>query len=111
MLTACSIIWAAGTTRAQFVGGIEDLPLMPGLTEDAGAGVVFETTSGRIVEAVAAGPATRAQVLEFYDATLPQLGWQRIKSGQYRREGETLILEFPGAGAGTAVRFRLTPQG
>lgn len=105
-----AVLWlAAVPALAQFVGGIEDLPLMPGLTDIPDAGVVFETPAGRIVEAQAlAGTNNKDAVLDFYDATLPQLGWTRVKRGQYGREGETLILEFP-EGPVPSVRFRLAP--
>ena len=100
-----------------FVTGIEDLPLMEGLAEDAAAGMVFDTPAGRIVEAVAGGAVSRDQVLRFYTDTLPQLGWRQTGPGAFRREGEALTLEFPGpggaaAGAGSiTVRFALTPAG
>jgi hypothetical protein len=110
-VVVAALLWLAAAlpALAQFVGGIDDLPLMPGLTDIPDAGVVFETPAGRIVEAQAlTGAQARAQVLDFYDATLPQLGWEKIKSGQYRREGETLHLEFP-EGPVPTVRFRLAP--
>lgn len=106
-----ALLWLAAVlpAQAQFVGGIDDLPLMPGLTDIPDAGVVFETPAGRIVEAQAlTGDQGPAQVRAFYDASLPQLGWEKIKSGQYRREGETLHLEFP-EGPVPTVRFRLAP--
>ena len=105
-----ALSWAPAA-KAQFVGGIEDLPLMSGLTDIPDAGVVFETPAGRIVEAQAlTGSNNKDAVLDFYDATLPQLGWTKIKRGQYSREGETLILEFP-EGPLPSVRFRLAPGG
>jgi len=100
---------AAGET--EFVGDIEDLPLMPGLTEITGAGMVFDTPAGRIVQALASGNVSRAQVLAFYAATLPQLGWQPAGKATYRREAEVLVLEFPppGDAGGLTVRFALSP--
>ncbi len=38
---------AAGQGTVAFVGGIEDLPLMPGLEEDAAGRMVFDTAAGR----------------------------------------------------------------
>ncbi|HAD86870.1 MAG TPA: hypothetical protein DCG48_05865 [Rhodospirillaceae bacterium] len=114
VFAAAGLIWLAlglPAALAQFVGGIDDLPLMPGLTDIPDAGVVFETPAGRIVEAQALmGAVDRKAVLDFYDATLPQLGWSKTARGQYGREGETLNLEFP-AGPLPTVRFRLAPGG
>ncbi|MEE9194648.1 MAG: hypothetical protein V3U44_02315, partial [Alphaproteobacteria bacterium] len=42
---------------AGFISTIEDLPLMPGLTEEEG-GIVFDSALGRIVEAFATGPVS-----------------------------------------------------
>ena len=105
----------AGGDAVAFVNGIEDLPLMPGLEEAEDRGVVFDTPAGRIVRATAAGRVTRAQVVDFYAATLPQLGWSRAGATLFRREDETLMLEFAPLAAGVArgvtVRFALSPAG
>ncbi|HYB58235.1 MAG TPA: hypothetical protein VEK12_18910 [Alphaproteobacteria bacterium] len=93
-----------------FVTGTEDVPLMPGLAIVDGAGVVFDTPQGRIVEAYAKGKAQRDAVLDFYAATLPQLGWQALSRTSYRREGEILRLELYEEGGGLTLRFYLSPS-
>jgi hypothetical protein len=106
----------AGAEEARagaFLSGFEDLPLMPGLSEVAGAGVVFDTPSGRIVEAYAEGSVTSAEVAAFYARTLPQLGWQEAGAGEFRRENEVLRLEISARDAGAppvTVRFYLSPE-
>ena len=106
--------WAADA----FVHGVDDLPLMAGLSPLAGQGVVFDAPGGRIVEAWAEGAVSRTAVLSFYGSTLPQLGWTAAAPDMFRRDGETLRLEFPAAAphgaappaAGTLViRFYLSP--
>jgi hypothetical protein len=93
-----------------FVEGIDDLPLMAGLVS-AGEASVFEAPSGRIVETLVEGTASRAAVLAFYAGTLPQLGWRPDGTGQFVRESERLVIEFPPAVAGrTQVRFFLSPE-
>jgi hypothetical protein len=101
----------AGPARAQgaFVAGIEDLPLMPGLTAQGDASV-FDAPQGRVVEATAQGPHARAAVLEFYARALPQLGWRAEGEGRFAREGERLIIEFPASQGATLVRFFLRPE-
>ncbi len=118
---AAGLAWAevhaadrtAGQGGVAFVSGIEDLPLMPGLEEDSEGRMVFDTAAGRIVEAYASGPVSRAEVLDFYAATLPQLGWKREGEAAFRRENEILVLEFSGNKAAPApaltVRFALSP--
>jgi len=109
----------AAAAAESFVAGFEDLPLMPGLTQITGQGVVFDTPSGRIVEAYAEGPVAAAQVLSFYARTLPQLGWRRVRDSRYRREGEELSLDVTEArpkgdagappGPRVTVHFYLSP--
>ena len=94
-----------------FIAGIDDMPLMPGLTQLADRNVVFDAPSGRIVEAYAEGAVARETVRGFYARTLPQLGWRERGGDLYVREGETLRLEFPAprSGGRTLVRFFLSP--
>lgn len=106
---------AYAQTGSTFVQAIEDLPLMPGMTERHADTVSFESPAGRIVEVYAAGAVSRDAVEAFYKATLPQLGWKRSGPGMYLREGEQLKLDFPkpdkttGTGRGVTVRFSLSP--
>jgi len=100
-----------------FVAGINDLPLMTGLRTLQGEGMMFDAPGGRVVEAWAEGAVTREAVLSFYRTTLPQLGWRASGPDLFRREGETLRLEFPASGprgnraaSGTLlIRFYLSP--
>ena len=105
---------AARAQDRPFVSAIDDLPLMPGLEEAPQGVMVFDTPSGRIVEAIATGRVSRESVIEFYDATLPQLGWARPGLTTFAREGEILELVFLGSGTGSlagtlTVRFALSP--
>jgi hypothetical protein len=92
-----------------YVYGVQDLPLMPGLTEVADAGVVFDTPTGRIVEAYARGRVSARAVRAFYAETLPQLGWKRTALNEFEREGERLRLEFTVRNNALTVSFRLAP--
>ena len=87
---------------------------MPGLTQVPDAGTMFDTPSGRVVEAYAKGKVAMADVTAFYDKTLPHLGWKKVTAHRYRREGEVLDLEISdGKGSGdvpTTVRFYLAPN-
>ncbi|MBF0563118.1 MAG: hypothetical protein HQL37_14140 [Alphaproteobacteria bacterium] len=99
--------WAGG---GAFLAGVEDLPLMPGMSESAAAGTTFDTPAGRIVEAYAEGTATGAQVLRFYQETLPQLGWTAKGSNTFHREGERLKLEIVTERPRLSVRFTVVPE-
>lgn len=109
-LLAAAMLAATPAMAAEggFLSEYEDLPLAPGLAQ-AGGGLVFETPVGRIVEGFAEGEVTRAQVLDFYADTLPQLGWERTGEAAFRREGEDLRLEFSREQGRLIVHFVVTP--
>src|SRR5712692_3143703 len=75
--------------RTGFVAGTEDVPLMPGLRNEARTLVVFDKPQGRIVEVEARGKVTRAAVEKFYAASLPALGW--IADGKHGRSEERRV--------------------
>ena len=95
-----------------FLTAIEDVPLAPGLTEAASGGMVFDSPSGRIVEAAATGTADAAQIAKFYTETLPQLGWQESGKLTFKRDNETLriTVETGHKTAPLTVRFNLAPN-
>ena len=93
-----------------YLAAVADLPLMPGLAEVPGAGLVFDQPSGRIVEAYAQGAVSRAAVRAFYLDTLPNLGWRAKAEALFQREGEELRLDISSANGALVVRFTLQPQ-
>jgi len=101
----------SATARAdEFVAGTEDLPLMPGLHTVAGKSLAFDKPEGRIVEAQARGALARAKVRDFYDTTLPQLGWSAAGADRWQREGEVLRIDYGGKDGDLVVGFTLSPQ-
>ncbi len=96
--------------HAAYLAAVADLPLMPGLAEVPGAGLVFDQPSGRIVEAYAQGAVSRAAVRAFYRDTLPNLGWRAKAEALFQREGEELRLDISGDDGALVVRFTLQPQ-
>lgn len=105
VLMVCAPAWA---DEARFASVMDDLPLMSELVE-IGEGVEFSTSAGRIAEITAEGKVSRADVLAFYGATLPQLGWARVGESTFVREEESLNLVLEENPAGLRVRFALTP--
>jgi hypothetical protein len=95
-----------------FLGGFEDLPLMDALSEVEGAGIVFDTPGGRIVERYARGPTDARSVAGFYRATLPALGWRAAGPLTFEREGEQLTITVypPDSESRVTVRFSLAPS-
>ncbi len=105
------VLAGAGGAAAQqrrYLAGLEDVPLAPGLASPD-APLSFDSPQGRIVIAYAQGSGDRATVLAFYSASLPQLGWRREEETLFRRDGESLRLEFGPPGRTLTVRFTLAP--
>ena len=101
---------SAADHAASFLPGLEDVPLFTGLRVDPDSVVDFDTTSGRIVEAMASGPVNATAVTQFYQTTLPQLGWTRTGVLNFQREGEKLSLSLETSGDILSVHFNLTPN-
>ena len=115
LVTLVLLAWFVGAAAAadksrDFVSGLEDLPLMPGLTEVEAGGVVFDKPGGRIVEAVAQGRLPSGKVQAFYADTLPQLGWRATAPGRFVRDGERLAISTAGDNGQLTVRFSIAPH-
>jgi hypothetical protein len=96
---------------AEYLTSVSDLPLADGLKEQVDKSTVFDTPLGRIVTAYADGNMKPQAVLDFYDDTLPQLGWDKQKSGTYRRKHDILKIDVWGPDEGpTKVSFTLSSQ-
>ncbi len=98
-----------GRADGGFLAGIEDLPLMPGLREIHELTMIFDKPDGRLIRAVAKGEIDLASVWRFYDDTLPQLGWRRLATGHFVRDGESLRISAEKNGARLTVRFAIAP--
>ena len=110
VLAAALLLAPASASATEFfVDGLEDVPLMAGLDPLPDRSVVFDKPTGRIVESYATGAVRRADVMRFYDGTLPQLGWSG-RGPAWRREGEVLRLGFEGRDGALVVRFSLSPR-
>jgi hypothetical protein len=106
LLIATSSALAAGS----YVPGTEDVPLMHGLAPVTEAAIVFDKPQGRIIEATANGAVRRSDVVAFYAASLPQLGWHDAGRQRFEREGERLSLDFGGRDGNLQVDFTLEPE-
>jgi hypothetical protein len=103
-------LMALTAAGAGYFSEIPDLPIMPLLTADPGAGVVFDTPAGRIISVFAKGKVAPGAVLDYYGGALPQLGWKPDGKVRFHREAERLRIEFIDNADGLTVRFVLSPQ-
>ena len=100
----------APAIAGEFLSGLDDVPVMRGLTPVENKDLVFDTPGGRIVEGTVAGSVSRSAVRRFYRSTLPQLGWERLSDQEFSREGEKLRIGYSGNDGNLVVRFTLTPK-
>ena len=115
MILFAGVFFSAFNCKAgtAFMSGFEDLPLMDGLKQAEETAVSFDTPSGRIIEAYAQSNKIKKQeITDFYNKTLPQLGWKRMPKENknaavsYMREGEVLTISVDD-GTPASVRFEL----
>ena len=109
------IFWSSSLMATdKFFSAIDDLPLMAGLTESTGSTLVFSKPQGRIVEVVAEGlkneEITKEKIIEFYNQTLPQLGWMHTGTFSWERESEQLFFKVSFEEKKIRVEFVLLPK-
>lgn len=96
--------------QGNWIVGVEDLPLMPGLIERTEKNLVFDKPGGRIVEAEAIGRIDMAAARRFYADTLAALGWTPAGPDAYRREDEVLRIVFLRESGSLVLRFSINPE-
>lgn len=111
LILAPSGMAMAADVVSGYVAGVDDLPLMSGLSEVPNSSTVFDKPDGRIVEAYAAGVGIKpGAIADFYRAALPQLGWKQGSDLIFVRENEQLQLTISEEGARVTVRFDIAPR-
>lgn len=77
---------------AAFIEGLEDVPVMEGLSQLPNDSISFGNEESRLVEAILTSESANfRKVQQFYQTTLPQMGW--IYQG---KRGNTLVFEREG---------------
>lgn len=105
----------ARPAAAQYLSAAPDIPLAAGLQELSDGGLVFDKPQGRIVQIAALpdGSVAPRAIVDFYRASLPNLGWQSVAQDStaqrltFTRKGEILRLTF----TADLVIFDLAPTG
>lgn len=117
LLMVC-MAWA-GHVRAgesltgDYIPGLDDVPLAPGLVAEAEPAIQFDKPEGRLVETSATGRQSVAGINDFYTNTLPQMGWHQDKNhpGRYVRDREMLdVAAIARRDGQSVVTFRLAPK-
>lgn len=101
---------AGGFEDTAFFSELEDVPLMPGLTELPEEGLTFDKPEGRIVEQAALiGDLSEKDVLVYYGGVLTHLGWGRVSDTRFFREREYLELSFEEQEGASLLKVMVRP--
>ncbi len=103
------MVWAEKPVT--YLNAMPDIPVMHGLVEGAGSTLSFDKPSGRILSTyvLAEDFISEQDILDFYQKTLPQLGWTEKKAHEFIREREQLSITVDDGEDGLIVQFLLTP--
>mgnify|MGYP001545771459 CR=1 FL=1 len=115
-MTILGLMTAPRVASAQtitYVEGFDALPVMVGMAQ-TDQSLIFDTPSGRILQAHLVGDVTYNASVEFYRATLRSLGWTQDSTSNdgliFTREDETLRVEWSEAATGgLGITFELNP--
>lgn len=115
LLVSAIILGLAACTRfdpaaIDFVPGMQDVPLIESFTIESDKSSIFDTSTGKIVEATAIGAAPEKDVKEFYSDTLPHLGWAEADDMAFLKEGEELKITTERNSKITTIHFYLSPS-
>jgi hypothetical protein len=112
---ALLIVFAPTGVQAEgsrFFTELADIPVMPGLFELVDETMIFDKAEGRVVESAAASETKNSnEIKAFYNQTLPQMGWVRVREGVFQRGAEQLHLTIETRGNLRILRLSLTPVG
>ncbi len=93
----------------EFVQGSEDIPLLYGMERINDEELGFDSSIGSIINTSYVTQLDIQKVKDFYEKTLPQMGWKVVKNSKdkisFKREKEKLEIEFMMQNKKDIVRF------
>ena len=92
------VLLCCTSVQAAFIEGLEDVPIMDGMTQITNDNISFGNEESRLIEAVLIGKsATFKSIKAFYKNTLPQMGWIFQNSTEstlvFEREEEIIEIQ------------------
>lgn len=92
------LLFVSVDAKAGFIEGLEDIPVVEGMTQTTTENLSFGNEESRLVETVlqAKKMLSFEKVEDFYKTTLPQMGWiyqgKRESTLIFEREGELIEI-------------------
>lgn len=99
--------YTAAQTEAEFVYELENVPIHLGYEQDHSQTAFFDSPQGRVVSIVLVGDVEPAYVYEFYEETLPVLGWSKISENVYYYNAEVLKINV--LNDGSVIQLDVAP--
>ena len=99
----------AEAVQSQQHSWVGDVPIMADLSVEPALGFAFDSPNGRIVMIFASSTAKAADIIGFYNDSLPAIGWVG-GDGTWRRGPETLVISEVSTAAGQLWRLMVRPH-
>ncbi len=110
LISGCGSALQQHLQAQKYVPGTEDLPVYDGFQPSDTKNLIYDSTDGRIIDASYSSQNVNiVEVKAFYAETLPQLGWRKNKSSEYRRDGESLKINVTTKNNITYLKFTIRP--
>lgn len=104
-LSAILLLFFALVAHAEFVGET-DIPLMDGMQINENESFSFDVPAGQIMGFTATSKKSVAEVRDFYQTALEELGWQKKSANLYRRDQDELNLQISPQKNGTSIKIQ-----
>ena len=108
-MVAFASLTPAKAAQSQQHSWVGDVPIMADLSVEPALGFAFDSPNGRIVMIFASSTAKAADILGFYNDSLPAIGWVG-GDGTWRRGRETLVISEVSTAAGQLWRLMVRPH-
>ncbi|MBP3545583.1 MAG: hypothetical protein J6K16_00440 [Alphaproteobacteria bacterium] len=97
ILCVSFMLFATSTHAAEFIDGLDDIPLMPQTTQLHSNNITFGNDESRFSEAYISSEKNKFKnIADFYKKTLPQLGWKFVSNKEnalhFERDMEVLDI-------------------
>lgn len=100
------LVGGAAHAADLFIPGTQDIPLMDGLIVNTVPNMDFDTPVGQLLAINAVGKKlTGGQVLAYYAGALPQMGWEPVSKGRYKRESDSITITVLKEAKPAIIRF------
>ena len=108
-MVAFASLTPAKAAQSQQHSWVGDVPIMADLSVEPALGFAFDSPNGRIVMIFASSTAKAADIMGFYNDSLPAIGWVG-GDGTWRRGPETLVISEVSTAAGQLWRLMVRPH-